>query len=260
MEKVLLYLLVFLIAFSTSAQKTLYFDKKLKTVDSPTKARYRARVNNSDEPSKVLSELDNSIYAEGIIYPSDYLNFDGKVVFFDDKRRVKAIRFYQKGKLMPFITIDSSLKKSTQPTLYYLIANGKGEFCAYRKGQTEDIMVATGKIVDTVTLLLDNLVTFYNDKGDVQDVKMYNQGVEKPFLATTSDLHQPYDILGIITHFVSYFYNIEEEMARFLIKCKLSGGDGVVGVKSTLSFDSINNNTGLLIQGTAIKVKKNGGE
>ncbi len=260
MKKVLLSFFVSLISFSSSAQKTLYFDKKLKTVDSPTKARYRASVNNPDEPSRVLSELDNSVYAEGIIYPADYLNFDGKVVFFDEKKRVKAIRYYQKGKLMPFITIDSNLKKSTQPTLYYLMTNVTREFCAYRRGQTDDVMVATGKIMDTVTLLLDSLVTFYNEKGDIQDIKMYRKGIEKPFFATTTEYTQPYDILSIVTHFVPYFYNIDEEMTRFILKCKITGGDGVMGVKSTPYFDSINNNTGLLIQGTVVKVKKNDGE
>jgi hypothetical protein len=257
MKKVLFSLFVLNFSISAVAQKTLYFDKKLKTVDSPLKARYRAKINNPNEPAKVLSELDNTIYAEGIIYPSDYLNFDGKAVFYDEKRRVKAIRFYQKGNLMPFITIDAHLKKSTQPTLYYLMANDAGEFCAYRRSQVEDVMIASGKIVDTTSLSLDDLVTFYNEKGDVQDVKIFNKGVEKPFFSTTSDFHQLYDILGIVTHFVPFLYDIDQEMNRFLLKCKLTGGDGVVGVKSTPYYDAVQHNTGLLIQGTAIKVKKN---
>ncbi len=257
MKKLFLFLISISILTSATAQ-TFYFDKKLKVVNSATNAKYRAYVSDPSKPSKIVYELEGKLYAEGILFNADTLSFDGKVVFYDN-RRVKAVQFYKKGILEPSINIDAQLKKSTSPSAYYLNVGANGEFAAFRKanpGDKNDAIIATGKVLDTVGLVLDSLITYYNFNNSVQDVKIYDKGTEKPFFSTTSDYKEPYNIIGIITHSVPFHNDIDEEMNRFLLKCKTTGGDGVVGVKTTPYFNSLGNSTGLIIQGTAIRLKK----
>ena len=259
MKKFILFLFSISILTNATAQ-TFYFDKKFKVVNSAADAKYRAYISDPNKPSKIINEMDGKLYAEGILFIADTLSFDGKVVFYE-KRQIRAIQYYKKGILEPPINIDSQLKKSTSQSSYYLNVGANGEFAAYRKanpGDKNDALIATGKVLDTMGLVLDSLITFYNFNNSVQDVKIYDKGTEKPFFSTTSDYKEPYDIIGIITHSVPFHNDIDEEMNRFLLKCKTTGGDGVVGVKTTPYFNSLGNSTGLIIQGTAIRLKKKG--
>ena len=258
MKKTLLFLAVHLVVI-TSATAQLYFDKKMRKLDSPINARYKAIRYEDRLISKIMLEPEGRIYAEGIIFPADTLTFDGKVEFFDPQLIIKSILFYKKGILQPTVAIDQNLKKTPQTNSpFYLIAGDNGEFAAYRKkvytSEKNDIIIATGKIVDTVDLILDSTITYYNNMGSIRDVKIYKKGQELPFFATTTDYKAPYEIINIVTHSAIAASSIEREMEISMIKCKQTGADGVIGIHTSIAATELY--THVVIQGTAIKLKK----
>ena len=263
MKNSLLFFLTFAIHLATFAQQQYYFDKKFKTVKKQIDAKYRSYASSPNELAKVVEIAEGKLYAVGVIYPSDVLAFDGRVEFYSDNRMIKAVKFYKKGILDGFISIDRLLKKDPKNETWYMIAGANGEFCAYQKSsiQKEDLLYATGRIVDTATLTLDGDIYFYGQDGYVADVKKYRNGLEVSFLVSTLDLKEPYEILGVVTHSnqIAAGASTDFVMAQFVLKCKKTGADGIIGVHSSITFVPESNialaHTEMIVQGTIIKLK-----
>lgn len=266
MKIFILCFFTFCTCFAVSAQSTFYYyNKKFKRVDSQLKASYSAYVPKVGEPSRVIRIEDGKAYAEGVIFPTDSLAFDGKAVFFEKGLVIKAMKFYKRGVPRPSIPVGRDLKKVTLATPWYLLTGENGEFCAYQRvntalGLTDDLIYASGKILDTTTLTLDGKITFYAQDGDISDVKNYQNGQEIPFIVSTLDHKEPYETLGIISHSANSFHSIDSEMAKFVLKCKQANADGVIGVNTVISSipstDISFERTNLMIQGTIIRLKK----
>jgi hypothetical protein len=268
MKSIYLLLSFVLISTFTNAQN-ISFDKKFKRIADYTKAKFVAERKAFDQPSKIWILPNFVLYAEGVVFPADTLSFDGKVLFYDKNKNVSAIRYYKDGVQTPFIYLNSDLTKLDKPKdkffSYYLITNEIGDFCAYKRNnllptEDKDVMIATGKILDTTTLKLDGIIYFYNPKGEVNNIKNYDKGVEKSFIATTSDIKEPYDILKIMTHSATGFENVDAEIDVFKKKCIETGADGVVGIHVSLaatpSTEQSYGHNYLVIVGTTIKLKK----
>jgi hypothetical protein len=265
-----IYLLLSFVLISTFANaQNISFDKKFKRITDYTKAKFVAERKAFDQPSKIWILPNFVLYAEGVVFPADTLSFDGKVLFYDKLKNVTGIRYYKEGIQKPFIDINSDLTKLDKPKekrfYHYLVANEIGEFCAYKRDsllpiENRDVMIATGKILDTTTLKLDGIIYYYNPKGEVSNIKNYDKGVEKSFIATTSDIKEPYDILKIMTHSASGFENVDAEIDVFRKKCIETGADGVVGIHVSLaatpSTEQSYGHNYLVIVGTTIKLKK----
>ena len=262
MKNSLLFLLTFAIHLATFAQQQLfYFDKKFKTLKSEDNAKYKAWSPSPNEPAKVVEISEGKLYAKGVIHPANSLAFDGKVEFYDDSRQLKAVKFYKNGVLEPPIAIDRLLKKDPENDTWYLIAGADGEFCAYQKSsvQKEDLLYATGRIVDMPTLSLEGDITFYGQDGTVADVKKYRNGQETAFLVSTIDVKEPYEILGVVTHTNNIVSSSDLVMNQFILKCKKTGADGVIGIHSSITSVPETNtafaHTDMIVQGTIIKLK-----
>lgn len=262
-------LLVFVLLSTFSNAQNISFDKKFKRITDYSKAKYVAERKSFDQPSKVWILPNFVLYAEGVVFPADTLCFDGKVLFYDAKKNVSAIRYYKEGVQSPFIYLNPDLTKLDKPKdkffSYYLITNEIGDFCAYKRDnyiptQVRDVMIATGKIMDTTTLKLDGIIYFYNPKGEVSNIKNYEKGVEKSFICTTTDIKEPYEILKIMSHSASDFRNFDDELEVFRKKCIETGADGVVGVHvnfaATPNTEVSNGSNYLVVVGTTIKLKK----
>jgi uncharacterized protein YbjQ (UPF0145 family) len=271
MKSIFFFLSFVLITASLNAQEFSFFDKKFKRVKNRDSARYVADAPNPKQLSKIVDISKGFVYAMGVINDADTLSFDGKVLFYDDDRALKAIRYYKNGVLTPRIPVDIYLKKlSVQHNnnhKCYLIANEEGEFCAYKTYKYLDDKVyenifATGKIVDTTSLTLDDAVTFYDDNKQITNIIRYNKGVEIPFLATTTDIKEPYDIIKIVSYSACNYIDVDTALECFKLKCKLTGADGVIGIHTSISVTPVTYTsdpiTGslIVIQGTAIKLKK----
>jgi hypothetical protein len=263
-------LLIFLFTVvSLSAQNYYCFDKKFRRIEDRSKMKYIAYVK-SDSNARVMNISSQTLYAEGKINVADTLSFDGKVSFYDSEVKLKAIRYYKNGVSLPNIPIDFQLKKNLSKQngvyAYYLTANDDGEFCAYKKNNidprwNEESIYATGKITDTTSLILDDFVTFYNEKGGIVSMKKYQQGKPAPFISTTLDYNQPYEIIDVVSHhLVCDSYYIDTEMEYFKVKCQLIGADGAIGIRTSISSvpstEQTVGRTELIIQGTAIKLRK----
>ena len=264
MKNSLFFFLTFAIHLATFAQQQLfYFDKKFKTLKSEDNAKYKAWSPSPNEPAKVVEISEGKLYAKGVIHPANSLAFDGKVEFYDDTRQLKAVKFYKNGVLEPPIAIDRLLKKDPKNETWYLIAGADGEFCAYQKSsvQKEDLLYATGRIVDMSTLNLEGDITFYGQDGTVADVKKYRNGQETAFIVSTIDIKEPYEILGVVTHSnqIAPSASTDFVMAQFILKCKKTAADGVIGVHSSITFVPESNialaHTEMIVQGTIIKLK-----
>lgn len=267
MKSIYLLLSFVLITASLNAQEFAFFDKKFKRVKNQSSARYIADPPNPNQPSKVVNHSSGVVYAKGVINEADTLSFDGKVVFYDDDRSLKGIRFYKKGIEMPAIKINAQLKKQLHgESSFYMLVNDDGEFCAYKKetyrGFKEENMVAIGRVTDTATLTMDSTLMIFNENRVVSNIIKYNKGVEIPFIATTADIKEPYDIINIVSHLACNYSSVDEELERFKLKCKLTGADGVIGIHTSISVTPQTSTTDtstmsqIVIQGTAIKLKK----
>jgi hypothetical protein len=267
MKSIYLFLSFVLVTASLNAQEFFFFDKKFKRVRNQSAARYIADSPNPNQPSKVVNQSSGVVYAKGVINEADTLSFDGKVMFYDDDRSLKGIRFYKKGVEMPAIKINAQLKKQLHgESSFYMLVNDDGEFCAYKKetyrGFKEENMIAIGRVTDTSTLTMDSTLKIFNENRVVSNIIKYNKGVEIPFIATTTDVKEPYNILNIVSHLAYNFSSIDAELEAFKLKCKLTGADGVIGIHTSVSVTPQTSSTDILtrsqivIQGTAIKLKK----
>ena len=264
MKVFILFILTCCTQFAAFSQSTsfYYYNKKFKRVENQSKATYSVYLSKTNEPSKVIRILDGKAVAEGVLFPTDTLTFDGKAIFFDDVTGVKAVKFYKRGIPEPPVAVDKDLKKTSSATPYYVLAGENGEFCAYYRTNPVfvdyDFLYASGKILDTISLALDGQITFYTRQGDIGNVKIYQNGQELPFVVSTLDYKEPYENLGVVTYAGGRLDNIDLEMAQFIVKCKRAGADGVVGVKTSISSSSseFGSRTDLVIQGTIIRLKK----
>ena len=270
MKVFILFILSLCTSFAAFSQSTsfYYYNKKFKRVETPSKGTYSVYVPKANELSKVVRIADGKVVAEGVVFPTDTLAFDGKALFLDHDGVVKSVKFYKKGVPYLPIPIDKDLKKTNAPTSWYLLTGESGEFCAYQKlnpafGQTDDLLYASGNVLDASSLALDGQITFYTQQGAIGDVKNYQNGQEQPFIVSTLDYKEPYETLGIISYSGGHLPNIDLEMAQFILKCKRSGADGVIGVKTSVaaaaSYDANNQIYAvkdLIIQGTIIRLKK----
>ena len=196
MKNSLLFFLTLAFAAPTFAQQQYFFDKKFKTVQNYDDAKYAALSPSVNEKTFVIEIFTRKAYAEGVIYPSEVLSFDGKVVFYDKESKPKATKYYKKGVLDRVIAIDRSLAKAGYKSLFYLTTDLDGNFSAYQKanadiGINEDLLYASGRILDTFSLTLDGAVSFYSPNGEVKDVKFYQKGQEMPFYFSTADCKEP---------------------------------------------------------------------
>jgi hypothetical protein len=268
MKSVYLLLLFGLVTVSINAQEFSFFDKKFKKVKNQSAARYIADPPNPNQPSKIVNQSNGVVYAKGVINEADTLCFDGKVLFYDDDRSLKGIRFYKKGIEMPEIKINAQLKKQLNgESSYYMVVNDDGEFCAYKKetyynGFKKDNIVAIGKVTDTATLTMDSTLTIFNSDREISNIIKYKKGEIIPFIATTTDIKEPYDIINIVSHLAFNYSSVDAELEAFKLKCKITGADGVIGIHTstsvppqTASLDNITRSQ-ILIQGTAVKLKK----
>jgi hypothetical protein len=249
-------------------RKILLLTKNIKKYQILQKPRLLLKKKPFGQSAKVWILPNYVLYEEGSIYPADTLSFDGNVLFYDKSKNVLAIRYYNDGVQAPFVYINSDLTKLDKPTdkffSYYLISNKLGEFCAYKRNnllptEDRDIMIATGKILDTTALTLDGIIYYYNPKGEVKDIKNYNRGVEKSFIATTTDLKEPYEIVKIMSHTSRDFESVDIELDVFKKKCIETDADGVVGIHVSLaatpSTELSYGYNYLVIVGTIIKLK-----
>ena len=269
MKVFILFILTCCTSFAASSQSSLYFyNKKFKRVDSQLKATYQVLVTKANEVPRVIRIADGKAIAEGVLFITDTLAFDGKVLFWDENRAIKSVKFYKKGVPELPIAVDKHLKKTNARTSWYLLTGESGEFCAYQKmnpafGLTHDLLYASGNVLDANSLALDGQITFYTQQGAIGDVKNYQNGQEQPFIVSTLDYKEPYETLGVISYSGGRLANIDLEMAQFILKCKRAGADGVIGVKTSVaaaaSYDSFNDIYAvrdLIIQGTIIRLKK----
>ena len=270
MKVFMLFILTFCTQFAAFSQSTsfYYYNKKFKRVETQSKATYSVYLSKTNEPSKVIRIMDGKAVAEGVIFPSDTLAFDGKALFLDQDGVVKSVKFYKKGVPYLPIPIDKDLKKTNASTSWYLLTGESGEFSAYQKmnpafGSTDDLLYASGNVLDASSLTLDGQITFYTPQGAISDIKNYQNGQEQPFIVSTLDYKEPYETLGIISYSGGRLPNIDLEMAQFILKCKRAGAEGVVGVKTSVaaaasynSFNDIYAVRDLIIQGTIIRLKK----
>ena len=269
MKVFILFILTCCTQFAASSQSTFYYyNKKFKRVETPSKGTYSVYVPKVNQVSKVVRIDDGKVIAEGVLFPTDTLAFDGKALFLDQDGVVKSVKFYKKGVPYLPISIDKDLKKTNAPTSWYLLTGESGEFCAYQKmnpafGSTDDLLYASGNVLDVNSLALDGQITFYTQQGAIGDVKNYQNGQEQPFIVSTTDYKEPYETLGIISYSGGHLPNIDLEMAQFILKCKRAGADGVVGVKTSVAATAAPDITGttqysreLIIQGTIIRLKK----
>lgn len=266
----LIYLLILFTftCISMNAQDFIYFDKKFKRVKDYSNARYKADFPNPQEPSSILDRVKGTQYALGVINDADTLSFEGKISFFDSEGVFTGFRFYKKGREMPLIKINSKLQKIiSSSNEYYMCANDEGEFCAYQRhesglGFLRERIYATGRVRDTITMNLDSVIVFYNEKAKPSKMKIYEKGVEISFLATTGDLKQPYEIIKIVTHTAVGYSDAESELETFKVACELLGADAAIGVHTSISvtpvdnYDNPSSYSKILIQGTAIKFTK----
>jgi hypothetical protein len=250
-----------------NAQEYHFFNKKFKRIKERASARYVADFPNPEKPSRVFDQSQGVQYALGVINDADTLSFEGKVTFFDNDGVFKGFRFYKNGIEKPSVKINSKLQRIISISdEYYMMAGDNGEFCAFQKyesglGFIKERIYATGKITDTITMKLDSVIVFYNQNGVKTNMKIYDKGVEIPFLATTGDLKEPYDIIKIVTHSAVGYADAETELETFKLTCKLLGADAAIGIHTSISVtpqtytDSSTRNQ-IVIQGTAIKLKK----
>jgi hypothetical protein len=267
MKSIYLLSAFMLLVGSIHAQKLYFFDKKFKKVTDLDKASYLAQAIGSEQPHKIWILPNYVLYAEGYVYPADTLCFDGKVLFYDKFKNVKAMRFYNEGKQLPFVWLNADLTKMTETDksfVHYMTVNDSGEFCAFKRKrafptENNDVMVAMGKVLDTTSLKLNGIIYYYNDKGEIKDVKNFDKGIEKRFVATTGDLKEPYEILKIVSHVAYNFESVDVELDVFKRKCIETGADGVVWVHTnvaiTPSTEQSNGYTYLTITGTTVKLK-----
>ncbi len=285
MKKLLYLLLLFLTPSVFIAQTHVYFDKNMRKLDSSKKdkARYIAYKATEAGDVSTVFRIENGFshyFAEGVLYSNNTLMFDGKVNYLGESKKLIGVRFFKNGVPEPIIPVNKYLKKDVRPFTHYLVSGENGEFCAYRltspiPDYEQDKMYATGKIVDTFSMMLTDTVTYFDSKGDIDDLKIFNNGKEIPFIATTGDLKEEYDILGIQTYTYSgdnSFWSttttpltydaddVEKHMKFFILKCKLMGADAAVGIKTSITNaqrDDIRDDIGatMLIQGTAVRLK-----
>jgi hypothetical protein len=267
MKSIYLLSAFMLLVGSIHAQKLCFFDKKFKKIANLDKAQYLAETKGQGQPDKIWILPNYVLYAEGYVYPADTLCFDGKVLFYDKLKNVKAMRFYNEGKQLPFVWLNADLTKMTESNksfVHYMVVNDSGEFCAFKRNkllptENNDVMMAMGKVLDTTRLKLDGIIYYYNDKGEIKDVKNFDKGIEKRFVATTGDLKEPYEIMKIVSHVAYNFESVDVELDVFKRKCIETSADGVVWVHTNVaiipSTELSSGYTHLTIIGTTIKLK-----
>jgi hypothetical protein len=268
MKSTFIFLYLVLSGVSLNAQDFHFFDKKFRRIKEGAPSRYVADSPNPQKPSRVFDQSKGVQYAFGSINDADTLSFEGKVSFFDNDGVFKGYRFYKNGIEVPSIKINSKLQKITGPSNeYYMLVGDNGDFCVYQRYLSNlefirERIYATGKIMDTTTMKLDSVIVFYNENRVKTNMKIYDNGIEIPFLATTGDLKQPYEIIKIVTHSAVGYADAETELETFKLTCKLLGADAAIGIHTSISvtpvydFETGSSSSKILIQGTAIKLKK----
>ncbi len=267
-----LLLAVLTFAQTSMAQAPLLFDKKFQKVQRRYQARYAVYLADSTrgEADFVMYGTDLSrIYAKGKVYPTDTLTFDGKILF-DGRGDSVAVRYYKKGRPLPLLFTDVKLQimPRKQATCYVAIGED-GEFYAYRFAEPYKEWIAMdmrtdplwmqGRFSDIATMQLDGEVKYY-ENGKLTDIKKFKKGVLIPFIESTADYPEPYEIIGVVSSLSNKrsIASLAEEHKQFLLKCTATGADGVIGIKTTFtarSWDTGVYGYDILIQGTTIRLK-----
>jgi hypothetical protein len=208
----------------------------------------------------------NKVFAKGKIHPADTLSFDGKVIYTNVYRELKHARYFKNGVMNPLVYVNYQLEKVPEKKAgCYMTINDKGHFFAYKiqfdsPDYECDFLFATGDI-DTSTFLLEGRIIYCNDKSEVLSDAKYSKGRLAPFIVTTLDIKQSYDIMGVVTHSASMstLDYLDSEKAVFLKKCRANGTDGVIGMTTSISTSSESStNTSqhnVVFQGTVIRLK-----
>ncbi len=268
MKKLCSILLAFICfhSFSTAQVIRVFYNKKFEKVDNADNARYAAVMSHPDSMAKIVRLGFGNLYAQGVIMPANTLRFDGKVSYFDDNKQVRLIKYFENGREATPIPVDENLKENTNNTTFngklFMQVDRNGEFTVFRRyiidinGEREWLH-ATGKVSNVRDLTLEGRVTFFDNDLNVNDIRIFKNGKEKQFLATTADFKESYEILDIVTLETATGESIEDVQKKFYIKCKLTGADGVVGIKTSITLSETEHifRRVVLIQGTAIKFK-----
>jgi hypothetical protein len=269
MQKILqiLTLIVGLMTQKSIAQSdVLYFDKTFKKVADERKSKYTVNLDTARFQTVVHTKKNSRVYARGKIYPADYLTFDGKAVFAGPSGGLTAVRYYKNGELLPLIFIDEKYRKKPEnKAAFYMAISEKGFFYAYAinfrtPNLATDDLFAIGQVTDTATLRLNGRCVELDNRGAIIDTKKYKNGVLVPFIESTLDIKEPYEVIKVITHTarISSADGIEYEHGKFIKKCRDTGADGVIGIKTSLSPIGGNDAFGeqnVVIQGTTIRLK-----
>jgi hypothetical protein len=257
----------FLLSKSLIAQANkVYFDKKFAKTEDIKKAKYFVEMDTSLFQTVYFVKSKNRIFAQGKIHSADTLSFDGKVIYTNIYRELKHVRYFKNGVMNPLVYVNYQLEKVPEKKAgCYMTINDKGHFFAYkiqfdRPDYECDFLFATGDI-DTTTFLLEGRIIYCNDKNEVLSDAKYSKGGLAPFIVTTLDIKQPYDIVGVVTHSASMstLDYLDSEKAVFLKKCRANGTDGVIGMTTSISTSpesSINTSQhNVVFQGTVIRLK-----
>ena len=114
-------------------------------------------------------------------------------------------------------------------------------------------------MTDATSVCLNGRCVELDNRGVIIDSKKYKNGVLVPFIESTLDIQQPYDVIQVVTYTarISSADGVEYEHRRFIKKCRDTGADGVIGIKTSLSpvGSETNGDQNVVIQGTTIRLK-----
>jgi hypothetical protein len=258
---------LFLLSKSLIAQANkVYFDKKFTKTEDVKKAKYFVEMDTGLYQTVYFTKGKNRVFAKGKIHPADTLTFDGAVAFTMLYKEMQGIRYYKKGVMNPLVYVNYQLEKIPEREAgCYMTINDKGHFFAYKiqfskPDYESDFLFASGDI-DTSTFLLEGRIIFCNDNREITQDAKYSKGQLAPFIVTTLDIKQPYDIVGVVTHSASMsrLDYLDTEKAVFLKKCRANGTDGVIGMTTSISTSpesTLNTSShNVVFQGTVIRLK-----
>ncbi len=267
-------ILVFSLQKLVAQSNPIYFNSKFKKVEDVKKAKYTIYTDTSRFQSVFYTKKPSRIYAKGKIYPADSLTFDGKAVFERPLGRLTNVRYFKNGQMLPLIFVDKNLRKKPEnKASCYMTVSEKGYFYAYkiafRSPDVEtDILFASGRVRDTITLNFDERLIEYDNQGYVIEVQKFKNGALIPFIESTLDIQAPHETMIVVTHSakIHSVNDVESEHRKFIKKCRDTGADGVIGIKTTLSpvgGSESSEMQNVIIQGTTIRLirdKKDGSD
>ena len=268
-------ILVFFLQKLVAQTTPIYFDSKFKKVEDVKKAKYTIYIDTSRFQPVFYTKKPSRIYAKGkIYYDADSLTFDGKTVFEGHLGKLTSVRYYKNGKMLPLIFVDKNLRKKPElKAPCYMTISEKGYFYAYkiafRSPDVEtDVLFASGRVTDTITLKFDERLIEYDYQGYVTGIQKFKNGALIPFIESTLDIQAPHETMSVVTHSAKIYSvnDVESEHRKFIKKCRDTGADGVIGIKTTLSPVGGNESSemqNVVIQGTTIRLineKKDGSD